>query len=137
MENSGKSLSSECTKQTTILDNIIVKDSICKGIVLVEWCPTGEKIGYFPTKQNQGSVFRGFRDLLMGVINQTYQSDIKQGNRQKKKTRTKVIKASERKKRSKLCDRNHRCPHECVADQHMCLFLRSIQISIRLIPQLW
>ena len=137
MENSGKSLSSECTKQTTILDNIFVKDSICKGIVLVEWCPTGEKTGYFLTKPNQGSIFKRFRDILMGVIPETYPSNRKQGNRHKKKAKTKLIKERERKKRSEQCDQNHKCPYKCFSDQHMCLTLRSIQITTRLIPQLW
>jgi hypothetical protein len=34
----------------------------------VEWCPTKDMIVDFMTKPLQGSVFKKFRDLIMGAI---------------------------------------------------------------------
>jgi hypothetical protein len=33
----------------------------------VKWCPTGDMIGDFMTKPNQGALFKKFRDQIMGV----------------------------------------------------------------------
>ena len=44
-----------------------VTDRIKKGDLKVEWCPTDEMIADFWTKPNQGSLFRKFRDRIMGV----------------------------------------------------------------------
>ena len=43
--------------------------------------------GYLLTKLNQGSILNSFLDLIMGVMPQTDPSNVKQGNRKKKKTR--------------------------------------------------
>ena len=53
----------------------------------VEWCPTDETTGDFLTKPNQGSIFKRFRDLIMGVMPQTDPNIGKQDNRKKKKTK--------------------------------------------------
>ena len=34
----------------------------------VVWCSTGDIIAYYATKPLQGSLFRKFRDQIMGVI---------------------------------------------------------------------
>ncbi len=44
-----------------------VTDRIRKGELTVEWCPTGDMIGDFRTKPNQGALFKKFRDQIMGV----------------------------------------------------------------------
>ena len=44
----------------------------------VEWCPTGEITRGFLTKPNQVSIFKIFRDLVMGFMPQT---DPSKGNR--------------------------------------------------------
>ena len=43
---------------------------IKKGEVTVDWCPNYEMTGTFFTKPNQGSLFRQFRDMIMGVVKQ-------------------------------------------------------------------
>ena len=45
-------------------------DSIQKGYVSVEWCPTRDKTGDFLTKPNQGAHFKRFSDVIMGVVGQ-------------------------------------------------------------------
>jgi hypothetical protein len=37
------------------------------GEVIIEYCPTGDMIADFFTKPLQGSLFRKFRNLIMGV----------------------------------------------------------------------
>ena len=92
MEKNGKSLSSKHTKHINIR-YFFVTYIIHKGEISLEWCPMGEMIGDFLTKPNQGSTFRIFKDLSMGVMPQTYPSNEKQGNLNKKEARTKVIKS--------------------------------------------
>ena len=43
---------------------------IKKDEVTVDWCPTYDMTGDFFTKPNQGSLFRRFRDMIMGVVMQ-------------------------------------------------------------------
>ena len=64
-----------------------ITDRIHKVYMSVEWCPTGEITGDFLTKPNQGSIFKRFRDLIMGVIPQTDPRNGKQGNINKKQTK--------------------------------------------------
>ena len=45
-------------------------DRINKGKVMVYWCPTNDMTGYFFTKPNKRSLFRRFRDIIMGVLRQ-------------------------------------------------------------------
>ena len=71
--------------------------------------------GYFLTKPNQVSIFKIFRDLIMGVMPQTDPSNGKQGIR----NRIKLRKARKRKKRSERHNMYHKPPQECVSDQHM------------------
>ena len=52
-------------------------DIIKKGEVTVDWCLTYDMTGYFFTKPNQGSLFRQFRDMIMGVVRQP---DSEKGN---------------------------------------------------------
>ena len=78
----------------------------------VEWCPTDEMTGYLLTKPNQGSIFKRFRDLIVGVVTQTDPNNGKQDNREK----TKLRKVSKSKRRSGQRDRYHKRPRECIAD---------------------
>jgi hypothetical protein len=36
--------------------------------VSVVWCPTGDMIGDYATKPLQGTLFKRFRDFIMGVV---------------------------------------------------------------------
>jgi hypothetical protein len=59
MEKNGKALSSKHTKHINIW-YYVVTDCINKKDLTVEWCPTGDMIGAFMTKLNQGALFTKF-----------------------------------------------------------------------------
>jgi hypothetical protein len=67
MEKNGKASSSKRTKHINIR-YFFVTDRIRKNELTVEWCPTGDMIGDFMTKPNQGTLFTKFRDQIMGVV---------------------------------------------------------------------
>jgi hypothetical protein len=67
MEKNGKASSSKRTKHINIR-YYFVTDRINKKELKVEWCPTGDMIGDFMTKPNQGTLFTKFRDQIMGVV---------------------------------------------------------------------
>ena len=67
MEKNGKASSSKRTKHINIR-YYFVTDRIRKKELTVEWCPTGDMIGDYMTKPNQGALFKKFRDQIMGVI---------------------------------------------------------------------
>ena len=69
LENNGKSSSGKRPKHINI-QYVFVTDIINKDEVTVDWCPTYEMTGDFFTKPNQGSLFRQFRDMIMGVVRQ-------------------------------------------------------------------
>ena len=66
LEKNGKASSGKRTKHNNIR-YFFVTDRIKKGDLKVDWCPTDEMIADFWTKLNQGSLFRKFRDRIMGV----------------------------------------------------------------------
>ena len=45
-----------------------ITDRISKGEVRVEWCPTKQMVAHFMTKPLLGSLFKRFRDLIMGSL---------------------------------------------------------------------
>ena len=57
-------------EQNILTYDIFVTDRIKEGEVTVDWCPTYDMTRDFFTKPNQGSLFRRFRDLIMGVVRQ-------------------------------------------------------------------
>ena len=67
LERNGKASSSKRTKHINVR-YFFITDRISKGEVRVEWCPTAEMIADFMTKPLQGSTFKRFRDLIMGVL---------------------------------------------------------------------
>ena len=67
MEKNGKASSSKRTKHINIR-YYFVTDPINKKDLKVEWCPTGDMVGDFMTKPNQGALFTKFRDQIMGVV---------------------------------------------------------------------
>ena len=67
LERNGKASSSKLTKHINV-QYFFITDWILKGEVRVEWCPTKEMIADFLTKPLQGSLFRKFRDLIMGAL---------------------------------------------------------------------
>ena len=67
LERNGKASSSKRTKHINVR-YFFITDRISKGEVRVEWCPTKEMIADFMTKPLQGSMFRKFRDLIMGAL---------------------------------------------------------------------
>ena len=66
MEKNGKALSSQRTKHINIWYYFLT-DRINKKDLTIKWCPTGDMIGDFMTKPNQGSLFTKFRNQIMGV----------------------------------------------------------------------
>ena len=69
LEKNGKSSSGKRTKHINI-PYFFVTDIIKKGKVTVDWCPTYGMTRDLFTKPNQGSLFRQFRDMIMGVVKQ-------------------------------------------------------------------
>ena len=67
LEKNAKALSGKQTKHIDV-QYFFVKDQVDKGNVQIEWCPTKEMIADFFTKLLQGSLFKRFRDVIMGVI---------------------------------------------------------------------
>ena len=66
LEKNGKASSSKRAKHINIR-YFFVTDRINQKEMSVEWCPTGQMIGDFMTKPLQGSLFKKFRDQVMGV----------------------------------------------------------------------
>ena len=66
MEKNGKASSSKRTKHINIR-YFFVTDRISKKELTVDWCPTGDMVADFMTKPTQGTFFKRFRDMLMGV----------------------------------------------------------------------
>ena len=62
----GKASSSKRTKHINIR-YFFITDRIAAGEVTIEWCPTIEMVGDYMTKPLQGTAFKKFRDLIMGV----------------------------------------------------------------------
>ena len=77
LERNGKASSSKRTKHINIR-YFFVTDRIAKGELKVEWCPTLEMIGDYMTKPLQGTLFRKFRDLIMGVVPIGQQNHVKE-----------------------------------------------------------
>jgi hypothetical protein len=67
LERNGKASSSKRTKHINVR-YFFITDRISKGEVRVEWCPTKDMVADFMMKPLQGSVFRKFRDLIMGAL---------------------------------------------------------------------
>ena len=67
LQSNGKASSSKRTKHINVR-YFFVTDCIKKGDLSVHWCPTEDMTGDFMTKPNQGSLFRKFRDQLMGIV---------------------------------------------------------------------
>jgi hypothetical protein len=66
MEKNGKASSSKRTKHINIR-YYFVTDRINKKDLTAKWYPTGNIIGDFITKLNQGALFKTFREQIMGV----------------------------------------------------------------------
>ena len=69
LEKNGKASSGKRTKHIN-MRYFFVTDRIQKGDMSVKWCPTGDMIGDFLTNPNQGALFKRFRDIIMGVVEQ-------------------------------------------------------------------
>jgi hypothetical protein len=67
LERNGKASSSKRTKHIN-MRYFFVTNRISKGEVQVEWCPTKDMVADFMTKPLQGSLFKKFRDLIMGAL---------------------------------------------------------------------
>jgi hypothetical protein len=65
-EKNGKASSSMRTKHINI-QYFFITDRVKKEVSVV-WCPTGDMIGDFATNPLQGTLFRKFRDQIMGVV---------------------------------------------------------------------
>ena len=67
LETNGMASSGKRTKHLNVR-YFFVTDRINKGELEVGWCPTEDMIGDFATKLVQGSLFRKFRDMIMGIV---------------------------------------------------------------------
>ena len=67
LERNGKLSSSKRTKHINVR-YFFITDRITKGEVPVEWCPTKQMVADFMTKPLQGTIFKKFRDLIMGSL---------------------------------------------------------------------
>jgi hypothetical protein len=67
LETNGKASSSKRTKHINIR-YFFITDRVSQGELSVAWCPTGEMTADFGTKSLQGSLFKKFRDRIMGVV---------------------------------------------------------------------
>ena len=73
-----------CTGNSRHIDirYFFVKDRVSKGEVKIEYCPTEIMLADFFTKPAQGSLFKFFRDIIMGyksieaVLPKTYESSL-------------------------------------------------------------
>jgi Reverse transcriptase (RNA-dependent DNA polymerase) len=66
LEKNGKASSSKRTKHINVR-YFFVTDRIISKELSVEWCPTGKMIADYMTKPVQGTLFKQFRDYIMGV----------------------------------------------------------------------
>jgi hypothetical protein len=66
LEKNGKASSSKHMKHINI-QYFFITDRVSKEEVLVVWCPTGDMSVDYVTKPLQGTLFRKFRDQIMGV----------------------------------------------------------------------
>ena len=69
IENNGKASIGKRIKHIN-MRYFFVTDRIQKVDVSVEWCPTGDMASDFLTKPNQGALFKRFRDIIMGIVDQ-------------------------------------------------------------------
>ena len=67
LERNGRASSSKRTKHINVR-YFFITDRITKGEVRVQWCPTKDMVADFMTKPLQGSLFKKFRDLIMGAM---------------------------------------------------------------------
>ena len=67
LETNGKASSGKRTKHINIR-YFFITDHVKKGDVSVVWCPTGDIIADYATKLLQVSIFKKFRDHIIGVI---------------------------------------------------------------------
>jgi hypothetical protein len=67
LERNGKMSSGKRTKHIAVR-YFFVTDRIKAGELSPVWCPTGKMIADFLTKPLQGTMFKKFRDMLMGVV---------------------------------------------------------------------
>ena len=66
LEKNGRQLSSKRTRYINIR-YYFINDRIMNLEASVEFCPTLDTIGYFPTKSLQGSQFRIFSNIVLGI----------------------------------------------------------------------
>lgn len=67
LETNGMASSGKHTKHLNVRF-FFVTDKIKKRELEIGWCPTEDMIGDYATKPVQGSLFRKFRDMIMGVV---------------------------------------------------------------------
>ena len=71
LEKNGKTSISKRTKHINIR-YFFITDRVKNGEVSLVWCPTGDMMGDYMTKPLEGTMFRNFRDQIMGVIPAAY-----------------------------------------------------------------
>ena len=69
LEKNGTASSGKRTKHINIR-YFFMTERIQKGVFSVEWCPTGDMTGNFLINPNKGALFKRFRDVIMGFVEQ-------------------------------------------------------------------
>jgi hypothetical protein len=112
LEKNGKASISKRTKHINIR-YFFINDRVSNEEVSIVWRPTGDMIGDYATKPLQGSLFRKFRDQLMGVTPAQDpgpgKTDSGVGKRETRKT-----KPSKGKVKSLVPPGKKEAPQECV-----------------------
>eukprot|EP00980_Cylindrotheca_fusiformis_P003597 scaffold800_cov138-Cylindrotheca_fusiformis.AAC.2 len=73
MEKNGRQSAGQKSRHINIR-YFFIKDRVASGEITLLYCPTGEMLGDFFSKPQQGGMFRRFRDVIMGV---THHSSIR------------------------------------------------------------
>eukprot|EP00980_Cylindrotheca_fusiformis_P018049 scaffold5776_cov104-Cylindrotheca_fusiformis.AAC.1 len=73
MEKNGRQSAGQKSRHINIR-YFFIKDRVESGEITLLYCPTGEMLGDFFSKPQQGGMFRRFRDVIMGV---THHSSIR------------------------------------------------------------
>jgi hypothetical protein len=115
LEKNGKASISKRTKHINIR-YFFITDRVSNEEVSVVWCPTGDMIGDYATKQLQGALFPKFRDQIMGVTpardpgpGKTDGGVVKREKNKSKPNKVKEIRLVPPGKEA--------APHECVGSQ--------------------
>ena len=65
LEEKGMTLAGKCSRHINV-QYFFIRDLVEKGLVEIEYCPTGVMVADFLTKPLQGALFIRFKDRILG-----------------------------------------------------------------------